>query len=261
MACRRDDPTGAAAHAMIRVAIADDQGLVRAGFVSLLDVADDITVVGEARDGAEAVELARTARPDVLLMDVRMPGLDGIEATRRILSDPDLKDVRVVVLTTYEVDEYVFEALRAGASGFLTKDVEPEDLRAAVRTVAEGNALLTPSVTRRVVDAFAATPHAAPDRSRLEVLSDRERDVLALVGQGTVQPGDRRPPLHEPAHRQDTREPDDAEARGTGSRPARRVGLPGRPGQRLTPVPREEYRTASRGQTTFQPPVRTVSSC
>lgn len=184
MACRRDDPTGAAAHAMIRVAIADDQGLVRAGFVSLLDVADDITVVGEARDGAEAVDVARTARPDVLLMDVRMPGLDGIEATRRILGDPDLKDVRVVVLTTYEVDEYVFEALRAGASGFLTKDVEPEDLRAAVRTVAEGNALLTPSVTRRVVDAFAATPHAAPDRSRLEVLSDRERDVLALVGQG-----------------------------------------------------------------------------
>ncbi|HEX2272327.1 MAG TPA: response regulator transcription factor [Acidimicrobiales bacterium] len=169
---------------MIGVAIADDQALVRAGFVSLLDAADDITVVGEARDGAEAVELARAARPDVLLMDVRMPGVDGIEATRRIVRDPDLKDVKVVVLTTYEVDEYVFQALRAGASGFLTKDVEPEDLRAGVRTVAEGNALLTPSVTRRVVNAFAATPHAAPDRARLDVLSEREREVLALVGQG-----------------------------------------------------------------------------
>ena len=170
---------------MIRVAIADDQVLVRAGFVSLLDAADDLTVVGEARDGEEAVDLARAVRPDVLLMDVRMPGVDGIEATRRIVSDPELAAVRVVVLTTYEVDEYVFEALRAGASGFLTKDVEPADLRAAVRTAAEGNALLTPSVTRRVVNAFAAaTPHAVPDRSRLDVLSDRERDVLALVGQG-----------------------------------------------------------------------------
>jgi DNA-binding NarL/FixJ family response regulator len=184
MARHRHDPTGTAGGVVIRVAIADDQALVRAGFVSLLDAADDITVVGEARDGAEAVALARTARPDIVLMDVRMPGVDGIEATRRIVGDPDLKDVKVVVLTTYEVDEYVFQALRAGASGFLTKDVEPDDLRAAVRTIAEGNALLTPSVTRRVVNAFAATPQVAPDRSRLAVLSERERDVLALVGQG-----------------------------------------------------------------------------
>ncbi len=169
---------------MITVAIADDQALVRAGFVSLLSGVPDLRVVGEASDGAEAVELAASARPEVFLMDVRMPGVDGIEATRRIVADPDLADVRVVVLTTYEVDEYVFEALRAGASGFLTKDVEAETLRDAVRTVAGGHALLTPSVTRRVVDAFAASPHRTPDTSRLEVLSERERDVLALVGEG-----------------------------------------------------------------------------
>ncbi len=169
---------------MIRVAIADDQTLVRAGFVSLLAATDDLTVVGEASDGAEAIELARHGRPDVFLMDVRMPRVDGLEATRRIAADPDLASARVIILTTFELDEYVFESLRAGASGFLTKDVEPEALRAAVRTVAEGNALLTPSVTRRVVDAFASAPHRMPDTSRLELLSDRERDVLALVGEG-----------------------------------------------------------------------------
>jgi DNA-binding NarL/FixJ family response regulator len=169
---------------VIRVAIADDQTLVRAGFVSLLAATDDITVVGEASDGAEAIELARHGRPDVFLMDVRMPRVDGLEATRRIAADPDLASARVIILTTFELDEYVFESLRAGASGFLTKDVEPEALRAAVRTVAEGNALLTPSVTRRVVDAFASAPHRMPDTSRLELLSDRERDVLALVGEG-----------------------------------------------------------------------------
>ncbi|HEY8111286.1 MAG TPA: response regulator transcription factor [Actinomycetes bacterium] len=169
---------------MIRVAIADDQTLVRAGFVSLLAATNDFTVVGEASDGAEAIELARHGRPDVFLMDVRMPRVDGLEATRRIAADPDLASARVIILTTFELDEYVFESLRAGASGFLTKDVEPEALRAAVRTVAEGNALLTPSVTRRVVDAFASAPHRMPDTSRLELLSDRERDVLALVGEG-----------------------------------------------------------------------------
>jgi DNA-binding NarL/FixJ family response regulator len=166
------------------VAIADDQTLVRAGFVSLLAATNDFTVVGEASDGAEAIELARHGRPDVFLMDVRMPRVDGLEATRRIAADPDLASARVIILTTFELDEYVFESLRAGASGFLTKDVEPEALRAAVRTVAEGNALLTPSVTRRVVDAFASAPHRMPDTSRLELLSDRERDVLALVGEG-----------------------------------------------------------------------------
>lgn len=169
---------------MIAVAIADDQALVRAGFAALLEAADDLRLVGEASDGEEAVALARRARPDVVLMDIRMPGVDGIEATRRIVADPDLAGVRVVILTTYELDEYVFEALRAGASGFLTKDVEPDVLRQAVRTVAEGHALLSPSVTRRVVDAFASTSRATPDRSLVEQLSPREQEVLALVAEG-----------------------------------------------------------------------------
>lgn len=169
---------------MIGVAIADDQALVRAGFVSLLAAADDIAVVGEASDGHEAWDLARRTRPDVLLMDIRMPGLDGLEATRRIVADPDLGGVRVVLLTTFELDAYVFDALRAGASGFLTKDVEPDVLRDAVRTVHAGHALLTPSVTRRVVDAFAAAEPSTVDPSRLDVLSARERDVLVLVAEG-----------------------------------------------------------------------------
>ncbi|QYG92495.1 response regulator transcription factor [Iamia sp. SCSIO 61187] len=169
---------------MIAVAIADDQALVRAGFVSLLAAADDLAVVGEAADGREAIALAQRLRPDVMLMDIRMPTVDGIEATRAVVDDPALAGVRVIVLTTYELDAYVFEALRAGASGFLTKDVDPDVLRDAVRTVHAGQALLTPSVTRRVVDAFAASSPSAVDPTRLDVLSGRERDVLALVAEG-----------------------------------------------------------------------------
>ncbi|MCC5954319.1 MAG: response regulator transcription factor [Acidimicrobiia bacterium] len=169
---------------MLRVVVADDQLLVRAGFRALLDAADDIEVVGEAVDGDEAIEMVRSLRPDVVLMDVRMPGVDGLAATRAVTSDPELAQTRVVVLTTYELDEYVFEALRVGASGFLTKDVEPADLRDAVRTVAAGHALLSPSVTRRVVDSFArrSAPSITPDR--LAHLTEREVEVLAAVGKG-----------------------------------------------------------------------------
>ena len=169
----------------IRVLLADDQTLVRSGFRALLERADEIAVIGEAADGAEAVERARADRPDVVLMDIRMPGLDGLEATRRITSDPSLAGVRVIMLTTFELDEYVFEALHAGASGFLLKDVEPDELREAVRVVAGGDALLAPSVTRRLIQEFVAQPgRHRPPPEQLEQLTEREREVLGLVAQG-----------------------------------------------------------------------------
>ena len=169
----------------IRVLLADDQTLVRSGFRALLERAEDIEVVAEAADGAEALDRARDERPGVVLMDIRMPGIDGLEATRRITADPGLAEVRVIMLTTFELDEYVFEALHAGASGFLLKDVEPDELREAVRVVAEGEALLSPSVTRRLIREFVAQPgRHRPPPERLEVLTEREREVLALVAQG-----------------------------------------------------------------------------
>ena len=169
----------------VRVVLADDQTLVRAGFRALLENADDIEVVGEAANGAEAVELARSARPDVVLMDIRMPLLDGLEATRRIVADELLAGVRVVVLTTFELDEYVFEALRAGASGFLLKDIDPADLRQAVRVVAGGDALLSPAVTRTLIQEFVARPaRQSVTPERLSALTDREREVMALVAEG-----------------------------------------------------------------------------
>jgi DNA-binding NarL/FixJ family response regulator len=170
---------------VIRVVLVDDQALVRAGFRVLLQAEDGIDVVGEAGDGEAAVEVVRAVQPDVVLMDVRMPKLDGLEATRRIVADPALVDVRVLILTTFELDEYVFDALRAGASGFLLKDTEPLELLRAIRVVADGAALLAPSVTRRLISEFVARPErrtTAPDD--LAMLTDREREVVALVAGG-----------------------------------------------------------------------------
>jgi DNA-binding NarL/FixJ family response regulator len=168
---------------VIRVLIADDQELVRAGFRALLDAEGDIEVVGESADGAGAVRLAALHVPDVVLMDVRMPELDGIEATRRIAADPRLRGVRIVILTTYETDEYIFDGLRAGASGFLVKDTSPTELLRAVRVVANGDALLAPSVTRRLIaDVVSRAPNSAPAVG-LGELTPREREILGLAGQ------------------------------------------------------------------------------
>jgi DNA-binding NarL/FixJ family response regulator len=167
---------------MICVLLADDQTLVRAGFRALLDAEEDIEVVGEADDGASAVELTRATRPDVVLMDIRMPGIDGLEATRLISSDEDLSGVKIVILTTFEVDDYVFGALQAGASGFLVKHTDPAELVRAVRVVSAGDALLSPSITRRLIARFAGQRRAVP--VSVAALTAREREVVRLVADG-----------------------------------------------------------------------------
>ncbi|GIU90124.1 MAG: DNA-binding response regulator [Acidimicrobiia bacterium] len=170
---------------MIRVVLADDMVLVRTGFRMILEAEEDIAVVGEASDGVAAIDVVRRERPDVVLMDIRMPELDGLAATRTISGDASLTGVRVLVLTTFELDEYVFEALHAGASGFLLKDTDPVDLLHAIRVVAAGEALLAPSVTRRLIAEFVArSGRPAVDAARLSLLTDREREVLALVALG-----------------------------------------------------------------------------
>jgi len=170
---------------MIRVVGVDDQALVRVGVRVLLQDEEDVELVGEAADGEAALALVRQSRPDVVLMDVRMPGMDGIEALRQIIADPALAATRVIMLTTFDLDEYVFDALRAGASGFLMKDTEPGELLRAVRVVAQGESLLSPTVTRRVIREFAVRPAAkAPPHQSLQALTDRERQVVALVADG-----------------------------------------------------------------------------
>jgi DNA-binding NarL/FixJ family response regulator len=172
-------------HHPIRVLLVDDEGLVRSGFKSLLDAEDGIEVVGEAANGGQAVEQARATRPDVVLMDIRMPKMDGIEATRQIATTSGLQHVRILILTTYDTDAYVFEGLQAGASGFLLKDADPAELIHGIRVVAAGDSLLAPRITRRLIAQFTAKRTAdQAAEERLAALTEREREVLALVGQG-----------------------------------------------------------------------------
>ncbi|TDC14965.1 response regulator, partial [Kribbella albertanoniae] len=169
---------------MIRVVIVDDQQLMRSGLAALLDRDERITVVGQAADGAAGVSLVLAERPDVVLLDIRMPGVDGIEAARRIVADERLRDTRVVMLTTFDTDDHIFDAIQAGAAGFLLKDTDPDELRAAVHTVAAGDSLLSPSVTRRVLERFANDRRTPPDSSRLAPLTDRERELLTEIAAG-----------------------------------------------------------------------------
>jgi DNA-binding NarL/FixJ family response regulator len=169
---------------VIRVVLADDQALLRAGLRALLDAEDDIDVVGEAANGREAITVVRATRPDVVLMDIRMPELDGLEATRAIAADQDLAASRVIILTTFDLDEYVFEAIRIGASGFLVKDTEPVELLRGVRAVANGDALLSPNVTRRLIAEFADRSRRTRPLELLDPLTEREREVVGLVGEG-----------------------------------------------------------------------------
>ncbi|GAA0913950.1 response regulator [Virgisporangium aurantiacum] len=168
----------------IRILLVDDQPLIRAGFRALIEAEDDLSVVAEAANGAEAVTLAARHRPDVALVDIQMPVLDGIEATRRIVADPALAGTRVVILTNYGIDEHVYEGLRAGAAGFLVKDTEPVDLLHGIRVAARGDALLSPAITRRLIGAYVSRPPSSGRTAALDVLTNREREVMALAARG-----------------------------------------------------------------------------
>ena len=208
----------------IRVLVADDQSMVRAGFRMLLAGEEDIDVVAEASNGLEAVEKADRFRPDVILMDIRMPELDGLEATRRILATDN--GARILILTTFDLDEYVYEALRAGASGFVLKDDPPEQLLAAIHVVAGGDALLSPAVTKRVIKQFTRTPRPSPPK-QLEDLSEREHEVFRLIARGLSNAEIGEGALHQRDDRQDARHPHPPEARPPRPRPGDRARLPG----------------------------------
>jgi DNA-binding NarL/FixJ family response regulator len=193
--------------APVRVGLVDDQPLIRTGLRTMLEYASDLEIVGEAENGELAVELARRQRPDVILMDIRMPVLDGIQATRRITADPDLSDVRVVMLTTFDLDEYVYAAIRAGASGFMLKDARPEDILSAVRVVAAGEALLAPSVTRRLIGVRVPTGGGAGAGARVGRTHPPRARGSRPGRPGPVERRDRRAALRQPGHGQDPREP------------------------------------------------------
>lgn len=206
----------------IRVVVADDQALVRSGFLALLRSEEGIDVVGEASNGYEAVRVAKEARPDVMLMDIRMPEMDGLEATRLITADPALRSVRILILTTFDLDSYVHEALRAGASGFLLKDTLPVDLLAAVRVVAGGDALLAPSITRRLIEDFVRRPIGNVDDARLSHLTEHGTRGADLCRSRSLQRGTRRRTVHEPRHGQDPRQSPADEIRRARPRPTGR---------------------------------------
>ena len=213
----------------VRVVVADDQEIVRAGFAALLETQDDFAVAGTAADGVEAVELCRAEHPDVVLMDVRMPSLDGIEATRLLAADGG-KRPRILMLTTFDLDEYVYDALSAGASGFLLKDVAAETLFDAVRVVAAGEALLAPAVTRRLIDEFARLRPRAPARPELlEELTPRETEVLLPRRRGALERRDRRAPRRQQGDREDARQPGAGQAQPARPQPGGHRGLRVRP--------------------------------
>ncbi len=216
---------------MIRVLLADDQALIRAGFRVLLDSAEDIEVVGEADNGAQAVTIARDRLADVVLMDIRMPTVDGLEATRRMAADENLAGVKVLILTTFESDEYVYEALQAGASGFLVKDTEPEELLRAIRVVARGDALLSPGITRRLIADIAARGPSRPSaHPALSELTDAGAGDHDAGRPRPVERRDRRPAIPQPADRENSRQPRDAQARRPRPGAAGRDRLPERVG-------------------------------